>query len=210
MSEVTASFMGRPILSRHRDFSLYRPTAFVIARMITDVPSVIAQATTFSIVFYFMCGFQTDAGKFFTFWIISIIVALVLIQMYRFIGSAFSKFDNAAKVSGFWTVVLMVYGGYFIPYQSMHPWFQWLFWLSPAAYSYEAYVINEFNGLTLKCVGNQLVPNGAGYDSIQNRACTVAGATADGTSIIGADYIYYAFDYRVHHLWRNFGKYPLQ
>ena len=37
MSEVIASFMGHPILARHRNFSLYRPTSYVIARALTDL-----------------------------------------------------------------------------------------------------------------------------------------------------------------------------
>ncbi|RDW58343.1 hypothetical protein BP5796_12273 [Coleophoma crateriformis] len=205
MSEVVASFMGRPILARHRDFSLYRPTAYVIARMITDIPLTLLQSTIFSLIYYFMCGFQIGAGKFFTFWLFCSIGGLVMTQMYRFIGSAFVSFDNAAKLSGFWTTVFNVYGGYFIPFQTMHPWFKWLFWLSPAAYEYEGLMVNEFGGLVLECVGQQLVPNGPDYTNTINRACTMAGATADGRHIIGEDYLYQSFDYHVSHLWRNFG-----
>lgn len=197
--------MGRPILVRHRDFSLYRPTAFVIARMITDIPSIVAQATTFSIVYYFMCGFQADAGKFFTFWIMSIILALVLTQMYRFIGSAFTAFDNAAKVSGFWVVILMLYAGYFIPYQNMHVWFFWLSWLSPAFYAYESYMGNEFGGLLLACTGQQLIPNGASYNNTSNQVCAVAGVSNDGLHVVGSDYITQSYSFKVDHVWRNFG-----
>ena len=64
MSEVTASFMGHPILARHRDFSLYRPAAYVIARSLTDIPNAMLQVSIFSIIFYLMTGFQVEAGKF--------------------------------------------------------------------------------------------------------------------------------------------------
>ncbi|CAG9955435.1 unnamed protein product [Clonostachys rosea f. rosea IK726] len=38
---------------------------------------------------------------------------------------------------------------------------------------------NEFGGLSLECIGSQLVPNGDGYSTITNRAYTVAGAGPD-------------------------------
>ncbi|RDW64630.1 hypothetical protein BP6252_10281 [Coleophoma cylindrospora] len=205
MGEVTASFMGRPILARHRDFSLYRPTAYVVARALTDIPNVLLQVSIFSIIFYFMAGFQVDAGKFFTFWILTTISALCFMQNYRMIGCLFRNFDDASKVSGFWSMVMMVYAGYFIPFQNMHVWFKWIFWLNPAGYAYEAFMGNEFGGLNLECSGSQLIPNGANYPGSSNRGCTIAGATSDGTTIVGEDYIYQSFRFSTTHLWRNFG-----
>jgi ATP-binding cassette, subfamily G (WHITE), member 2, SNQ2 len=206
MGEVTASFMGRPILARHRDFSLYRPTAYVLARMITDIPLAIATSSIFSVVYYFMCGFQTDTKKFFIFWLLCIITTLVMGSTYRSIGSLFKKFNNASIVMGFWTMAMLVYAGYFIPYQKMHPWFKWIFWISPASYAYEAFMGNEFGGLILECVGKQLIPNGVAYSSDANRACAIVGASADGTYIDGATYILQSYSYRVENLWRNFGE----
>jgi ATP-binding cassette subfamily G (WHITE) protein 2 (SNQ2) len=205
MSEVTTSFTGRPILSRHRDFSLYRPTAFVIGRALTDIPNIILQVSVFSIIFYFMTGFQVDAGKFFTFWILTTVIALCFTQMYRMIGSLFQNFDNASKISGFWTMAMMVYAGYFIPQQNMHPWFGWIVWLNPAAYGYEGLMANEFEGLNLACVGDQLVPNGPSYSNSSHRACTVMGSAPGSSTIIGSDYIYDSYRFSHAHLWRNFG-----
>ena len=205
MSEVNASFMGRPILARHHEFSLYRPTAYVLSRALTDIPNFILQVSFFSIIFYFMTGFQMDAGKFFTFWILTIVSALCFTQLYRMIGSLFQNFDNASKISGFFTMAMMLYAGYFIPRQNMHVWFRWIIWLNPAAYAYESFMANEFGGLNLACIGAQLVPSGPGYSDNSHRACTVAGSTADGSTIVGADYIYETYRYSVAHLWRNFG-----
>jgi ABC-type multidrug transport system ATPase subunit len=205
MSEVNASFMGRPILARHRDFSYYRPTAYVLSRALTDIPNFILQVSLFSVIFYFMTGFQVDAGKFFTFWIFTIVSALCFTQLYRMIGSLFQNFDNASKISGFVTMAMMVYAGYFIPRQSMHPWFGWIIWLNPAAYAYESFMANEFGGLNLACTGAQLVPNGSGYSDSSHRGCTVAGSTPDSSTIIGADYIYETYMFSIAHLWRNFG-----
>jgi ABC-type multidrug transport system permease subunit len=119
MAEVTASFSGRPILARQRDFSFCRPTAYVIGRMLVDIPNTVLQITLFSLIFYFMTNFQVEAGKFFTFWLFTIIAALNFTSYFRMIGSLFKSFNNASKVGGIWSTVMMIYPGYFIPYQNM-------------------------------------------------------------------------------------------
>ena len=65
LSETVASFMGRPILTRHKRLGFNRPAAYAVACTLTDIPFVLATFTLFDIVFYFMVGFQHDAGRFF-------------------------------------------------------------------------------------------------------------------------------------------------
>jgi ABC-type multidrug transport system permease subunit len=54
--ELPFVFMGRLTLQKHRAFALYRPSAFHIAQVITDIPFLILQALIFSVVTYFMYG----------------------------------------------------------------------------------------------------------------------------------------------------------
>lgn len=111
MSEVTASFMGRPIVSRHRRLGFSRPTAFCIANAITDIPVAMVQMTIFSLILYFMTSLQMDAGKFFTFWIVVNANTLCLVQLFRAIGAVFGNFGTASLVSGLLSTVFFVYGG---------------------------------------------------------------------------------------------------
>uniref|UniRef100_A0A8H7N227 Uncharacterized protein n=1 Tax=Bionectria ochroleuca TaxID=29856 RepID=A0A8H7N227_BIOOC len=144
-----------------------------------------------------MTAFQMDAGKFFTFWVLTVLSALTFTQLYRMIGSLFRSFDNASKISGFWSSAMMVYAGYFISYQNMHPRFQWILWINPASYGYEAIMANELGGLSLECIGSQLVPNGDGYSTTTNRACTVAGAGPDGMFMIGDNYMRQSYSFQL-------------
>jgi ABC-type multidrug transport system permease subunit len=113
MSETTASFMGRPILSRQKRFGFYRPTAFCIANAITDIPITIVQISTFSLILYFMAALQMDAGKFFTFWLIIITSTLCSMQMFRAIGALCKKFGLASQLTGLLSTICFVYGGIF-------------------------------------------------------------------------------------------------
>lgn len=111
MSETTASFMGRPILMRHKRFGFYRPTAFCIANAITDIPIVMLQVTCFSLILYFMSALQLDAGRFFTFWIVVIAETLCFIQLFRAVGAMFNHFGLASYISGLLSTIFFVYGG---------------------------------------------------------------------------------------------------
>lgn len=114
MSETTASFMGRPILMRHKRFGFYRPTAFCIANAITDIPIVMLQVTCFSLILYFMSALQLDAGKFFTFWIVVNAETLCFIQLFRAVGAMFNHFGLASYISGLLSTIFFVYGGLLI------------------------------------------------------------------------------------------------
>jgi ABC-type multidrug transport system permease subunit len=203
LGETTSSFMGRPILSRQKRFAFYRPTAYCIASVITDIPVVLFQVTMFTIVYYWMCNFQADAGKFFTFWIVLNVSTLCFISFFRMIGANCSKFGNASKLSGFFTTIMMIYTGYLIPFQKMHVWFRWIFWINPASYAFESVMGNEFGGLSITCESPDYIPYGSGYADDRYRGCTVAGSS--GNIILGADYIHAEYSYSIHHVWRGFG-----
>ncbi|KAL3484275.1 ABC-2 type transporter-domain-containing protein [Aspergillus germanicus] len=206
MSETTASFMGRPILSRQKRFGFYRPTAFCIANAITDIPITIVQISTFSLILYFMAALQMDAGRFFTFWLIIITSTLCSMQMFRAIGALCKKFGLASQLTGLLSTICFVYGGYLIPFEKMHPWFRWIFYLNPASYAYEALMANEFQGLQLECVAPDYIPYGSGYsDSLsQYRGCTVPGSNEQGI-ISGDAYMKQQYSYSPGHIWRSFG-----
>lgn len=142
LSEVTDSFSGRPVLAKHKDFALYHPAAFCLAQITTDIPIVIAQVTSYSLIVYFLVGLKQDAGAFFTFWIVLISLSICMTALFRLIGSAFDKFDDASKISGFLVMALISYSGYMIPKTAMHPWFVWIYWINPLAYGFESLMAN--------------------------------------------------------------------
>ena len=87
----------------------------------------------------------------------------------------------------------------------MHPWFVWIYWINPLAYTYEALAANEFHNSIIPCVDNNLVPSGDGYTDSNFAACTgVRGATPGATFVTGDQYLD-SLSYSRSHLWRNFG-----
>ena len=111
MSETTASFMGRRIVSRHKRLSFTRPSAFAIACTLTDIPLVVLTLSLFEIVFYFIVGEQMNGAKFFTSWIILLVCVLCFASLYRMIGAWCRHFGFASQISGWITMAYLLYGG---------------------------------------------------------------------------------------------------
>ncbi|KAM5346973.1 hypothetical protein ACJ41O_009978 [Fusarium nematophilum] len=205
MSEVTDSFTGRPVLLKHKSFAFFHPAAFCIAQITADIPVILFQVSTFTLVLYFMVGLTSTAGAFFTFWILLVAMTMCMTALFRAVGAGFSTFDGASKVSGFLIGATVIYSGYMIQKPQMHPWFVWIFWINPIAYGFDALLSNEFHGKIIPCVGPNLVPSGPSFTNEDYQACAGVGGARPGQSfVLGDDYLE-SLSYGHSHLWRNFG-----
>eukprot|EP01127_Copromyxa_protea_P004889 TRINITY_DN14712_c0_g1_i1.p1 TRINITY_DN14712_c0_g1~~TRINITY_DN14712_c0_g1_i1.p1 ORF type:complete len:100 (+),score=5.16 TRINITY_DN14712_c0_g1_i1:23-301(+) len=58
ISELLRVFTGRVMLQKHMSYDLYRPAAFHLAQVITDIPFVFVQVLLFSSISFFMYGWK--------------------------------------------------------------------------------------------------------------------------------------------------------
>ncbi|KAF4336765.1 ATP-binding protein multidrug cassette transport [Fusarium beomiforme] len=204
LAEQTAAFESKPILLKHKSFSFYRPSAFAIAQTVVDVPLVFIQVIIFNVIIYFMANLARTASQFFISCLILWLVTMVTYAFFRAISAWCGTLDVATRFTGVAIQILVVYTGYLIPPDSMHPWFGWLRWINWIQYGFECLMANEFAYLTLQCEPPYLVPQGPNVRP-QNQGCTLAGAQPGSTRVSGAAYIQESFTYTRAHLWRNFG-----
>jgi ABC-type multidrug transport system ATPase subunit/ABC-type multidrug transport system permease subunit len=120
---------------------------------------------------------------------------------FRMWAAVSPTFDAASGFSGILLLALILYSGYMIPYQSMHPWFIWIFWINPLAYAYKALISNEMRGLKFDCHGPTMVPFGPTYTDTQYQVCSIAGAKPGMTEVDGSDYLYSSFRYKTSEMW---------
>lgn len=125
--------------------------------------------------------------------------------LFRSIGSSFSTFDAASKVSGFMISACIMYTGYMIQKPQMHPWFVWIFWIDPLAYAFDALLSNEFHGKRIDCIANNLIPSGPNFNNRDHQACAGVGGAVPGQSYVDGDAYLASLSYSHAHLWRNFG-----
>ncbi|CAG8944699.1 unnamed protein product [Penicillium salamii] len=67
MSEVVDSFTGRPIILKHKSLACIHPAAIYIAQIAADIPIIILQVTTWSLIIYFMARLVFNPSNFFTY-----------------------------------------------------------------------------------------------------------------------------------------------
>lgn len=108
LSETTAVFRGRGVLAKHKSYSMYRPSAVIVAQSLGDFPIFFLQFLIFTLIIYFMSGLKTTAGHYFTFLLFVFTVTVCTTAFFRFIGQSFGTFNNASKVSGFMFGVIVL------------------------------------------------------------------------------------------------------
>ncbi|KAI1314530.1 hypothetical protein EDD11_002046 [Mortierella claussenii] len=195
-AELPMAMQGRPILYKHKGFAMYRPAAFAISQICIDIPLLVLQILLFSVVLYFMAGLQRTFVKWLLFCIILFLCALCMTAFFRMWAAVSATFDAASRNSGLILLALILYSGYMIPYQSMHPWFIWFFWINPLAYGFKALISNEMRGLSFDCAGPSMVPHGPSYNDLTYQVCTLAGSKPGTTVVDGSDYLYASYRYK--------------
>ncbi|KAJ5365460.1 multidrug resistance protein CDR1 [Penicillium concentricum] len=192
MSETTASFSGRQIISRQKRLAFCRPSAYALAWAVTDIPIIMVVFTIFQVIYYFMVGFQRKADNFFICYLFLLVLTLSYASMYRMIGAWCRHAGLAFQINGLITTVFLVYIGYMIPLRNIPVWFRWIAWMNPAVYAYNAIMANELADQQLKCIEPQLIPFGPSYTDNHYRGCSVIGsgndAYIDGETFISVTY----------------------
>lgn len=81
----------------------------------------------------------------------------------------------------------------------------WIYWINPIAYAFNALMSNEFHNKIIPCVGNNLIPNGPGFEDQSYQACAGVGGAVPGQAYVTGDDYLGSLSYSHEHLWRNFG-----
>jgi len=68
-SELPMTMNGRPILFKQKSFALFRPSAFGLAGVLSEIPFSAPRLFLFCVITFFMTGLDRNIGGFFTFYI---------------------------------------------------------------------------------------------------------------------------------------------
>ncbi|KAL6715305.1 ATP-binding cassette transporter snq2 [Lecanora helva] len=207
LSELMKAVSGRVVIQRHKEYAFYRPSAVVMARVLADFPLIFTQVIPFTVIMYFMCGFDVDVSKFWIYLLFVYVTTICITALYRMFAALSPTIDDAVRFAGTALNLLIIYTGYAIPKPTLlHEkiWFGWLYYLNPATYAFEGVLANEFHGRVMNCAPEQLVPQGPGILP-ENQGCAISGAQLGRNTVTGEEYIGTTYEYTRHHLWRNFG-----
>lgn len=196
-AELPNVLTGRMTLQKHKSYAMYHPSAFHIARVVTDIPIIVVQCSLYAIIVYFMMGFDPRPDKFFVFLSINVLATLCTTDLFRLLGNISPSIYVAFQLTGILLITLITYCGFSIPYNNMHPWLYWIYWIDPYAYAFKALFTNEMRGLTFPCEGQAgLVPYGPSYTDPTHQACAIVGAEQGQLFVTGDQYLEAAYGYK--------------
>jgi len=99
-ADVQTAFQGRPVMAKHKAYSMYRPAAVYLAQTLADMPILIVQLIILDVIVYFLSGLQPNAGKFFTFLLFSFVLTGSITAFFRAVGYAVGNYNDATKITG--------------------------------------------------------------------------------------------------------------
>lgn len=207
LAQVSASFNSRPILMKHKNYSMYHPSADALAGAITSAPVNLISTFLFVLVIYFLSNLKREAGKFFVCVLFVFLLAMTMSGLFEAVASLNKTISSANAIAGVFVLASLVYSSYMIQRPSMHPWFKWISYIDPILYAFEAIIATEFHGRKMECDGTYWTPSGPGYQGVDpaNQVCAFKGSVPGQSWVSGDEYLDIAFTYKFTHVWRNFG-----
>lgn len=83
----------------------------VIARILLDFPSILAQTVVFSVIVYWMSNLAVNAGKFFIYMLFVYTSTICITALYRMFAALSPTIDDAVRFSGIALNLLIIFVG---------------------------------------------------------------------------------------------------
>ncbi|KIJ53326.1 hypothetical protein M422DRAFT_222683 [Sphaerobolus stellatus SS14] len=206
LAEIPGLYYQRSIVARHHRAALYHPWIDAAAFTIMETPISFLYVTGYSVLIYFLSGFQREPDKFFVFLLIVNSVYFVMKALTRTIVALSHSEAEAQALGGFiCSLFAELYGGFFIAPRDIVKGLRWISYINPLKYAFEALLTNELHGLNGQC--SSVIPAGPGYEnmSLVNKVCTTVGSQPGSASVDGDVFVYLTYGYTFSRLWFNFG-----
>ncbi|ORX71724.1 hypothetical protein K493DRAFT_309285 [Basidiobolus meristosporus CBS 931.73] len=139
----------RNVLLREHGGGYYSVSAYFFSKIIVELPINIIMPIIFSSITYWMIGLQADAGKFFIYMLVNVMVALCGSALGILLGSFFKRLQIALAITPAIVLPLMMFGGLLVNNGSAPAYFAWIQWISPIKYGFAALAKNQFTDLVI-------------------------------------------------------------
>ena len=205
LAEIANSFATRNILTKHKSYSMYHLSAEALQEIITEFPTKFVAVVILALTTYWMPNLKHTAGAFFMYLLFLLTIQQCMSFTFKCIASVCKDGTTAHAIGGLWVLMMCVYTGFVLPLNQMHHWIKWIHYLNPMFYAFYSLMGSEFHRKHMPCY--HFIPSGPGYEnvSLANQICALSGAVAGQDWVDGDAYLYRAFDFRWHNVWKYWG-----
>jgi len=142
----------KQVFNRERNSGAYRVSSYFSAKTLADTPLTLGTPLLHCIILYFMVGLNTvDASRFFLFLFFTLINIATAQSFGIMISAAAPSLPVAQALAPTITILLMLFGGFYLNTDSIWVGFRWIEIFSFMQYTYNALMVNEFKGLNFTC-----------------------------------------------------------
>ncbi|MES1909594.1 MAG: hypothetical protein MHM6MM_002310 [Cercozoa sp. M6MM] len=172
----------RSVFTKETSNGWYGAGPYVIAHSLSSIPGLLVISLTCSLLIYFPMGLSTErdgALQFFLF-LLNLFLSLFAAEAFMHAVAAIVPFYiiGMALAAGFFGLMMLAEGFFVLP-SNMPAFWKWAYYIALHTYSFETFMWNEFNGLTLEPCGADtpvcLAPSGSGNDVLSYYDMDVSG-----------------------------------
>lgn len=140
----------RPGFYREQESRMYRVIYFELAYFFVEIPYLAVSSLLFTLPFFFIVGFDKGvvAEKFFWYWLIQLLYTSVSVYTGHLLAAACPSLDIAAILMGMFSVFNSLFCGFYIASQNIPTFWEFVYWLSPLHYAFEAHIFVQSHGDT--------------------------------------------------------------
>ncbi|CAD6187882.1 unnamed protein product [Caenorhabditis auriculariae] len=138
-----------PIVLRENANGVYRTSAYFLAKNLAELPQYIVLPIVYNSIVYFMAGLYPNVYNFVFASLVSVLITNVAISISYAVATVFGDTAVAMTVLPIFVIPIMAFGGFFISFDSIPPYFTWLSSLSYFKYGYEALAVNEWESISV-------------------------------------------------------------
>eukprot|EP00879_Flechtneria_rotunda_P006755 GHRR01007099.1.p1 GENE.GHRR01007099.1~~GHRR01007099.1.p1 ORF type:complete len:1177 (+),score=387.98 GHRR01007099.1:1343-4873(+) len=142
-AEQSLMIMSLHVFFKQRAAQFFPAWAFAAPTSLLRIPYSILEGIVWSVIVYWLTGLAPEAGRFFVFLAYLILLHQMGVALFRLMGALGREVSRTNVFGSFVLVLLILLGGFALKYQDIHPWWIWMFWVSPITYGMNALSINE-------------------------------------------------------------------
>mmetsp|Transcript_4857 Transcript_4857/g.8390 ORF Transcript_4857/g.8390 Transcript_4857/m.8390 type:complete len:213 (+) Transcript_4857:105-743(+) len=152
MGSVNLFAQERSLLMRERAKGMYQVGAYMLAKTMSDmVNTVLMPLVGFGTTVYWLGGLRASFEAFATYLVIFATMLTVAHSLGLTLSIVINNVAIAMALAPVISVMLMILGGFYIPFSHIPDSVYWLSYLSFARYAFTAFCINEYRGKSYPC-----------------------------------------------------------
>ncbi len=156
----------RGVVNRERASKMYHLLPYYMARFVCDIPLRVGQGVLFGCIVYWIVGLNPSAAAFFTFVAVLIVEGLAAQGLGIAVSAGAPNEKVALALAPAVTVVLILFGGFYVNEDTIPVWLSWIKYLSHLYWAFMCLTINDFKGRTIG--GSETSPGVPGDQVLDN------------------------------------------